>query len=290
MSNTNNPEAWAAQERLRFIERSLWWRGQVKRRDLREIFGISLAQASADLQRYFEMNPLAARYDLKAKCYRGEPHMTCQLHSPRLEEALALYLNGGNPGPSTINHSGAPGNARVSRVALPSREALLGVQRAVFFAVSHGLQIRIRYGSMSGRSEAGWRSIAPHAFGYDGYRWHTRAWCETNGDYRDFVLSRIHECEWPVESAVEHIADTDWNMWETLVLVPHPELDETRRQTIATDFQMTDGRLELRTRRAMRDYLLAHLRLPAWDDVDRGTFLHLLHEDSVSPPSDDKSL
>jgi len=282
MSNTNNPEAWAAQERLRFIERSLWWRGQVKRKDLREIFGISLAQASADLQRYFEMNPLAARYDLKAKCYRGEPHMSCQLHSPRLEEALALYLNGGGSGPPITQTSGAEENASVSRVALPSRGAPPGVQRAVFFAVLHRQRVRIRYGSMTGRREAGWRWIAPHAFGHDGYRWHARAWCEENGGYRDFVLSRIDTCEWPTDPARPQAPDTEWDTWETLTLIPHPDLDEDRRRAIANDFQMTDGRMELRTRRAMRDYLLAHLRLPAWDGGERGAFLKLVPGEAAS--------
>ena len=280
MSNTNNPEGWAAQERLRFIERSLWWRGQVKRRDLREIFGISLAQASADLQRYFELNPLAARYDLKAKCYRGESHMNCQLHSPRLEEALALYFQAGTTGPAITQHHGGDLNSLVSHVSLPVREASPSVQRAVFFAVLQGLRLRVGYGSMTGKRENGWRWIMPHAFGHDGYRWHTRAWCEENGDYRDFVLSRITTCDWPTERADPPSPDIDWETWDTLTLVPHPDLDENRRRTIANDFQMTDGRMELRTRKAMRDYLLEHLRLPAWDSVERGAFLHLLRDDA----------
>ena len=281
MSNSNNPEAWAAQERLRFIERSLWWRGAVKRRDLGGVFGISLAQASADLQRYFEINPLAARYDLKAKCYRGEPHMSCVLQSPRLEDALSLYLNGPDTGHMAARFLNDNTSTAVSRVTLPVREAVPKVQRAVFFAVLHGKRLHVRYGSMTGKRESGWRWIAPHAFGHDGYRWHTRAGCEENGDYRDFVLSRIDDCDWPTEQTAPAGADLDWETWETLVLIPHPDLDENRRHTIANDFQMTEGRLELRTRRAMRDYLLAHLRLPAWDGVDRGAFLHLLNGDDV---------
>ncbi len=276
MANTNNPEAWAAQERLRFIERSLWWRGQVKRKDLRETFGISLAQASADLQRYFEINPLAARYDLKAKHYRGEPHMDCQLHAPRLEEAIALYLKGTGGGPTGSPPVPARENPRVAMVALPQREASPLVQRAVFFAVLHQLRLRVHYASMSGRREAGWRWIAPHAFGCDGYRWHARAWCEENGEYRDFVLSRIDKTEWPVSSAAPPIPDTDWDTWETVTLIPHPDLDEDRRRGIEKDFQMKNGRLELATRRAMRDYLFAHLRLPAWDGAERPPFLQLL--------------
>lgn len=150
------------------------------------------------------------------------------------------------------------------------------VQRAVFHAALHRLRLHIHYGSMSGRREAGWRRIAPHAFGHDGYRWHARAWCEENGAYRDFVLSRIEKCEWPTDPATPPVSDIDWETWETATLIPHPDLDEDRRLTIETDFQMKNGRMELQTRRAMRDYLLAHLRLPAWDGSEQPPFLQLL--------------
>jgi len=36
------------------------------------------------------------------------------------------------------------------------------------------------------------RLIEPHTLVYTGMRWHARAYCEKNGQYRDFVLSRLH--------------------------------------------------------------------------------------------------
>ncbi|MEX2579286.1 MAG: WYL domain-containing protein [Verrucomicrobiales bacterium] len=272
MSNATNPEAWAAQERLRFIERCLYWRGWVKRRDLGEGFGISLAQASADLQRYFELNPLAARYDTRAKRYRSEPGMTCVLHVPRIEEAMACYLEGGAGGAIAPASAETPGG-RIARVSLPVREASPAVQRAVFFATLTGLRLRIHYGSLTGRRAARWRWIAPHAFGHDGYRWHVRAWCEENEEYRDFVLSRISESEWPEEAAAPPRRDEDWETWEELELQPHSALDDDQRLSVEADFAMRNGRLVVRVRRAMRDYLLAHLRLTAWDGEERPPFL-----------------
>lgn len=35
------------------------------------------------------------------------------------------------------------------------------------------------------------RLIAPHTLIYTGMRWHVRACCEKNRQYRDFVLSRL---------------------------------------------------------------------------------------------------
>ncbi|MCB1097443.1 MAG: WYL domain-containing protein [Verrucomicrobiae bacterium] len=271
----NSPEAWAAQERLRFIERALFWRGQLKRKDVREGFGISLAHASGDFQRYFEMNPSAARYDLSAKCYKGLPEMECVLHVPRLEEALALYMGGG----SDLAMVPRPADGdRVTRVALPVREASMPVQRAVFQATLYGMQLRVEYGSMTGRRETGDRWIRPQAFAHDGYRWHVRAWCEENHGYRDFVLSRIRNCtisDSPATATAALPTDEDWETWETLTLIANPELPADQRETVEADFGMVAGKLEVRVRRAMRDYTLAHLRLPAWGEKAAPAFLHL---------------
>lgn len=277
MSNTTNPEAWAAQERLRFIERSLWWRGQVKRKDLRELFGISLAQASSDLQRYLEINPTAARYDLKGKTYRGEPGMACVYHSPQLEDALSLFLpdqgNGLVSRPPVMDPVTAFPAARVAGVSLPVRRAAPAVERAAFYAVWAGLRLRVDYASLSGRREAvseasgafepGSRIIVPHAFAHNGYRWHLRAWCEENGDYRDFVLSRIRKAEWPLDQAPEDLPpDADWETIEDLILCPNPELSANRRESVTWDFGIADGFVRLKVRRAMRNYTLMHLNLP----------------------------
>lgn len=272
MANTTNPEAWAAQERLRFIERSLWWRGQVKRKDLREIFGISLAQASSDLQRYLEINPTAARYDLKAKCYRGEPGMACVYCTPHLEDALSLFLPDHGDGlvgrPVVMNTVGNRPETRVTGVSLPIRRATPPVERAAFYAAWSKLRLCIDYGSLSVRRETDSRPvrvrrIVPHAFAHDGYRWHIRAWCEENLDFRDFVLSRIRKVEWPLEGAPADLpTDHEWETFEELILAPNPELAEKQRESIAWDFGMTDGHLRLKVRRAMKNYTLIHLRMP----------------------------
>ena len=85
MGNATNPEQWAAQERLRFIEKSAFWRGTVNRPDLLAVFRISQAQSSADLQKYQELNPDSLVYNLNRKRYDGAESMTCVLHEPRWE-------------------------------------------------------------------------------------------------------------------------------------------------------------------------------------------------------------
>ena len=57
MGNSSNPEQWAVMERLRFIERAAYWRGWIQRQDLAAVYGKGSAQASADFQKYLELNP-----------------------------------------------------------------------------------------------------------------------------------------------------------------------------------------------------------------------------------------
>ena len=201
MGNTSNLETWAARERLRGIEHMAFWRGHLRREEVATVFGISLQQCSADIQRYLELNPGSLIYSLRRKRYEGAPGMACVVHVPRLEEAMAAFLGGEGARPGLPSGEAADGAAgRVGRVALPRREASLEVQRRVFQAVLHGCRLRVQYVSFS-RKEAAWRWIRPQAFGEDGYRWHVRAWCEEREDFRDFVLSRIQCAEVPAEPA-----------------------------------------------------------------------------------------
>ncbi|MGA3851258.1 WYL domain-containing protein, partial [Escherichia coli] len=63
------------------------------------------------------------------------------------------------------------------------------ILRSVTAAIRQSQAIEIRYQSLS-RPEPRWRWIAPHAIGFDGFRWHARAYCETDRTFKDFLLSR----------------------------------------------------------------------------------------------------
>jgi hypothetical protein len=174
---------------------------------------------------------------------------------------------------------------RVSVVALPERRAKPEVERAVCLAVMHGLErgtpaeasatgakLRVRYWSVHSGT-AKWRWIAPHAFGHDGYRWHVRAWCFENADYRDFVLGRMEKVGWPEPLSDEDGAmpkDAAWERWVTLIVRPNRSLSEIQQKAVAMDFQMRGGKLKLRVREAMADYVRTHLRVPLSDGAEPG--------------------
>jgi len=282
MGNTSNRDQWAVRERQLFIERLAWWKGVVNRGDVREVFGISAAQASADLQGYQELNPTALVYNVRAKRYEAGERMVCVMHEPRLEEAVSLFLGvvapmiGGRPKIDFIHADKRLAIGRNARKAPSSvdstaatvdffrplvREADTEVARRVFLAMDQKRRLRVKYWSVNS-SQASMREIAPHALGHDGYRWHVRAWCFEREGFRDFVLSRIEDAEWLGDVFTPSLVDEEWERYETVVLQPHSSLDEDQKIAIIRDYGMVGGKLTVKVRAAMKEYFLAQWRVP----------------------------
>lgn len=228
------------------------------------MFGISAAQASSDLQKYQEVNAGALVYQMSRKRYEGAEGMRCVLHTPRLEEGMGAFLGAGRlSGFSDSAGEGAvnSGGSRVVCVGLPSRKGKPEVERACVLAVCGEMRLRVRYWSVnSGR--ASWRELAPHAFGYDGYRWHLRAWCYEREAFRDFVLGRIEKVEWPVADEGGLPVDEDWETFVEVKVRANTEMSDSARRAIEMDYGIRkNGVLKMSVRVAMRGYLLDHLRM-----------------------------
>ena len=88
-----------------------------------------------------------------------------------------------------------------------------------------------------------------------------RAWCETNGEFRDFTLSRIAEVEWSREQAEPPQEDVDWNRWITLQVRAHHDLSEGQRKAVERDYAMRSGLLKIKVCKAMEGYLRERLGL-----------------------------
>src|SRR5690606_31916071 len=104
---------------------------------------------------------------------------------------------------------------------------------------------------------------APHTLVFTGLRWHTRAWCEKNRGFRDFVLSRFRGVPDFIDDPSEHDASQDeaWNKRVTIRIKPDSRLTPDQRKEIAQDWGMTRQVLRLETRAALMQYTLALLRL-----------------------------
>jgi len=267
MGNKTNDENWAAQERLRAIERAIWWRGWMKRKNLQKLFGVSLAQASSDIQKYLELNPGAMVYHLKRKRYEVAETMRCVLHTPLFEDAIRSFV----PSTSNLGQLPSPHQVDLGSVAivdLPNRTGKPDIQRLILQAFLNTKKVKLKYWSVSS-GKAKIREIIPSGFGHDGYRWHVRAWCCENEDYRDFVLSRISTIKELTEYDLELTEDLEWNTIETIKLRPNSKLSENAKRAIELDYGIRkNGVLKLKVRVAMKYYFLSHMRVSATDVPD----------------------
>src|SRR5690606_9943876 len=97
----------------------------------------------------------------------------------------------------------------------PARGVAPVTIRSVVGAIRRNEAIEVKYQSLSS-PEPRWRWIAPHAFAFDGFRWHTRAFCLSDDCFKDFLLSRILEIRGSRESEVPAEDDRDWTTEITL--------------------------------------------------------------------------
>lgn len=244
-------------ERLRIIERAFWWRGWVRRSDLTELFGISEVQASGDMQKYLEQNPGALNYNTSRKRYEAVPGSQWVISEPSFEEALAAFLAGGE----RVLPGQVGDGPKIGGVGLPPRLGKPEVARCLMMAVLGNLSVEIRYYSVSSGKHS-WRTIYPHAMGNDGYRWHTRAYCEDNDGFRDFTFSRIQNIRWPKAHKVELPKDTDWETFTEIKLKPHKSLSVHQKKALELDYGIgRNGVLKLKVRKAMEFYLKHHLKV-----------------------------
>lgn len=250
---------WGVERRLEFIEFRLFWEGHVNRGDLMDVFGISVQQASTDLNRYLRLAPDNMAYDKSAKTYvRGSNFAPLFLRpdSSRYLSQLRSVADG------LLDKSDAwiGQLPEFDAAPTPARGVDARTLRTMVAAIRRAEAIEIKYQSLS-RPGPKWRWIAPHAIGFDGFRWHARAFCEIDHAFKDFVLSRIMEVRGTRPSTCDPAADADWHEHVTLEIGPHPELSETQQKVIALDYGMRAGRTTIKVRRAFLYYTLKRLGL-----------------------------
>ncbi|MCA1398432.1 MULTISPECIES: YafY family protein [unclassified Bradyrhizobium] len=252
---------WGVERRLEFIEFRLFWEGGVNRSDIIEMFDVSVPQASKDLTLYQERAPQNAIYDKSAKRYVASPQFSPIFLKPDPDSYLSrlrsLAEGLTDPGDSWI------ANPPQTDIALtPRREVDPIVLRAIISAIRDKRSIEIYYQSMNReRAEPMWRRMTPHAFGYDGLRWHARAYCHVDKKFKDFLLTRILDLREMGNPGPGRDQDTLWQETFDVEIGPHPHLTPSQRAVVAKDYGMTNERAVLTTRYAMLFYVLRRLGL-----------------------------
>ena len=254
------PFRWDLLLRYRFIETIALWEGRLTTRHLCDTFGIGRQQASKDINNYIrEVGHGNLEYDKFLKGYK--PTLKFK---PQVTEGLAdeyLHLMARNNELMNVFESLSLNVANVEVLSLPVRDVKPEVLRPIMQAARQQKRLDVDYVSLNHPDREG-RIIVPHTLVYSGLRWHVRAWCEKNAEYRDFVLSRFRGIP-DIMDESKHGAesDTEWNTHITVRIVPDPRLNPEQQEVVEMDYGMENGVLEVSTRARLVPYVLHLLHI-----------------------------
>lgn len=263
MPNRTSPKwpfRWDLLLRYRFIETIALWEGRLTTRHLCDTFGIGRQQASKDINNYIrEVGPGNLEYDKYLKGYKPT-----DMFQPKVTQGLAdeyLHLMARNNELMNVFESLSLDVANVEVLSQPVRDVKPEILRPIMQAARQQKRLEVDYVSVNHPDREG-RIIVPHTLVYSGLRWHVRAWCEKNSEYRDFVLSRFRGVPDIMEES-EHGEkdDKDWNTYLTVRITADPRLTPEQQDVVETDYGMRHGALEIVSRARLASYVLQLLHI-----------------------------
>ncbi|GAA0811216.1 YafY family protein [Colwellia asteriadis] len=257
MSNEIHP-------RFAFINNLVGWEGQVNTTHIVSKFQLSRQAASNVLKQYREQYPTYLQYNTSEKAYIATKHFDNAFTLAGTANSFSQYLAAiayADDGVSRLQPS------TVLEVEAPLRNINPIQVRPILRAIREQLQIDIGYISLSSPNYLD-RIIQPHALIFDGLRWHVRAYCNKNNDFRDFTLSRFNG-EAAFEGKATHFAadDEKWNTIVDVVIEADPRFNPEQKHIIEQDFQMTHGQKVIPTRAALVNYLLRRLHIDSYKNT-----------------------
>ena len=269
MDNRDERRRWGTDQRLEFIEFRLFWDGSINRGDITSHFGVSVPQASNDLSLYKELAGANLRYDSSSKRYEPAPDFHPRFLKPNAERYLAQLKAIADKviDPADTQMGDLPD---LVVMPVPRRRVDPETLRRLLLAVRTNQSIAVEYQSMNDdRPEPTWRTISPHAFGYDGLRWHVRAFCHIEGTFKDFIISRCLATGDMAPGQGHAQEDRDWQTYFEVILKPNPKLAPAQRKTIELDYGMEAGQCIVKIRMALLYYFDKRLRLDIAETKDR---------------------
>lgn len=246
--------------RYRLIEIVALWEGRLTTNHLCNSFGIARQQASKDINTYLhEVSPGNLVYDSKLKGYKPSDSFTPKVTSGLADEYLHALAS-----TKDFAHTFSQldlGFAQTEMLTPPLRQVNADILRVLVQAARDGKKIDMGYVSLTSPDEES-RIIAPHTLVCTPLRWHVRAYCEKNRDFRDFVLSRFRGTN-GIEGDADMTKEQDerWNNKIDIVLIPDSRLSDYQKAIIAEDYNMAGGKRVIPVRSALVPYAVQALNL-----------------------------
>jgi hypothetical protein len=197
-----------------------------------------MQQATSDLGEYNDLAPGNLRYSPRRRRYVADEGFKRAFRTTNVRNFLRRLIRAAER-PSVQSLGWVGPILDVKTVSPPRRNPPAAILKAVLQAIRDNAVLEVDYVSMSsGRTEG--RRVVPHAFGYDGFRWHVRVFDYKRDDYIDLVMSRITRASrlLPLEDALPD--DWRWSKSYTFRLRPDQTLSSEKQRAIAHEFGMTD--------------------------------------------------
>ncbi|MEC6909228.1 WYL domain-containing protein [Photobacterium piscicola] len=249
------PIRWDLLFRYRMIEIIALWEGRLTTNNLIQSFGIGRQQASKDINSYLaEIAPGNLIYDKHLKGYKPSDSFAPKLTRGHADEYLHILSRTED---MTVTFDQLDmGFENTTMICPVTRNISPEILRPLVQAIREKKRVDISYTPIK-NGEIVERIISPHTLVCTPLRWHVRAYCEHSKDYRDFVLSRIHNIpEVNNSTAYGKSADTLWNTEINIELIPDARFNEKQKAVIEKDYGMSDGILSIATNASLIRYVL----------------------------------
>jgi len=244
---------WHRQQRVRAIEIITYWHGRLNTSDIIAAFGISRIQASKDIKEYTSQFPDNITYSLSDRTYLKNKSFKLHLTKGRIDEYIDHISR------MSTNITDIP----IERLSLHYRHLKPEVVSHVLQSIKNKKGLSIVYASMS-RPEGIERVIYPHSLVDTGYRWHIRAYCDDNQEFRDFNIGRIlgiPKLQGVLPKFASRNNDLQWNKTIRFSLIPNPSLSSNQKKVVEVEFGIEKGALIVTTRACLTHYLLQRYQI-----------------------------
>jgi hypothetical protein len=249
-------------EVLVLIDSFVYWRGEINSTYLAKVLKVSNDSAKRFIKKYKETFPQKLIYDSTAKVFRANLNANIFDKTPSLLN-VARFIDQDSffeQGQLTTDHN----HSVTYFVTPPQRNLNPNIVSKIIIACELKQRLDVDYLSLNAQSIDIGRIIQPHSLVYDGIRWHVRAYDEGDSQFKDFNLARFMNevtVENRLDNQVDKSKDVDWNTDIEVTIQADPRLPEIQKYCIEKEYGMEDGKLRIKCRVAMVNYLIMRLGL-----------------------------
>jgi hypothetical protein len=249
-------------KRFQPIEYLAYWEGGVNSRLLAECIDASNLTARKHITEYLEQYPNNLKYNPYTSDKLYVPITDFKLHtiSDKWTDYIAFTSSVSQLNTNDLYDC-------FDRTCIkPLQIVDSKVFRDIYRAVKRKEHVSINYRSKS-RPEGMVRSIHPHVFASNGLRWHCRAFCTLDNQFKDFNIGRITEVITSEPSEVDHSLDEQWHNYIELTIQANQKLPEALQRFALIDHGYENA-FNISVRKAMVPYFLDYHRISTSIDID----------------------